>query len=139
MNLSTQTSFLFSSGHTSNINCLKRIDANRYASGSTDLSVRIWNSVTGANIKVMTLHTARVNCLEVLPDSNQLVSGSDDNSIRFWNLTSYGSNYVITNAHWSQSVLCLKRLAGGLLASGAAGNGANDGPNLRVKFILFYN
>lgn len=109
--------------------CLKRIDSERYASGSADSTIKIWNSTNGNLIRTLTGHNLSVNCLEVL-SPNRLVSGGADGTIRFWDLTTYNLSHTIFSAHTGQAVLSLKRLNDKRLASGSAGN--KDVPNIKV-------
>lgn len=72
----------------------------------------------------MSGHTLAVNCIELI-DGDRLASGSNDYSIRIWNLTSYSLIYTFSSAHSSQWILALKRIPGGLLASGSVGSSQN--------------
>ena len=47
----------WSTGHTGPVLALKRIDSSRYASGSSDKNIKIWNSATGALISTISGHT----------------------------------------------------------------------------------
>lgn len=134
-NLSTTSISTFSTGHTGAVNWLQRIDSDRYASASDDMTIRIWNSKTGSQIRSIPGHVGFVLCLELFDDV-RLVSGSTDWSIRVWNLTDYSFINAFTNAHIIQIILSLKKLPGGLLASGSTGNGGSDGPNLKVNLNL---
>ena len=55
----------WSTGHTGAVLALKRIDKNRYASGSADKNIKIWNSATGVIISTISGHTGIYN--SVLP------------------------------------------------------------------------
>ena len=49
----------WSTGHTGAVLTLKRIDNTRYASGSSDKNIKIWNSATGALIQTIVGHTGK--------------------------------------------------------------------------------
>lgn len=110
-----------------------RIDSERYASGSDDSTIKIWNSASGNFIRNLPGHTGPVNCLEKV-NSLIFASGGSDSTIRFWGLSLYIHVTAISSAHGNLPVLCLKRLPGGLLASGSTGPGTSV-PNLKVTIL----
>ena len=74
-------------GHSSNVNCLECIDKNRFASGSLDKTIRIWDSKHFACLKIVfTDHQDGVMSLKRLP-LNRLASGSVGD-FKIWNLES---------------------------------------------------
>lgn len=134
-NFSTDSLTKFSIGHNSSVKCLMRIDSERYASGSADSTIKVWSSTSGNLIRNLTGHTGSVNCLEKV-NSIQFASGGSDSTIRFWGYSLYTPLYTIFSAHSTLSVLCLKRLPGGFLASGSTGSGIIV-PNLKVNCGIF--
>ena len=101
-------------GHTDEVNSVAFSPNSKIlVSGSSDKTVRIWNSVTkpiGQMSKqerkdrvrkgLLTLvgHTADVTCVAFSPDGKQIVSGSYDKTIRVWDSTS-GSELMVLNGH----------------------------------------
>ncbi|PQE09027.1 hypothetical protein CJF30_00010830 [Rutstroemia sp. NJR-2017a BBW] len=56
-------------------------------SGSTDHTVRLWDTATGQQIlPPLEGHTDRVNSVAFSPDGKQVVSGSTDHTVRLWDI-----------------------------------------------------
>ena len=75
---------------------------NLIASGSTDQTIKIWNTKNGENLYTLNGHSFTVISL-IQSNNGNLISGSYDNTIKIWNLenkicvsTLYGHN----NAVW---------------------------------------
>ena len=93
-----------SKGHQYGVNALSGLQTlHRYASGSDDRSVRLWDAATGEEVKVFTGHDAEVTAVVLLQSS--VVSGSLDESIREWDLES-GSCRQVLWGH-TKGVTCL--------------------------------
>ena len=74
-------------GHSNGIHCLEKIDENRFATGSEDKTIKIWNAQTFACLETLnTGYQYGVNCLKRLP-SNRLASGSY-REIKIWSIES---------------------------------------------------
>ena len=61
-------------------------DGQLLATGSADLTVRIWNAASGANVAVLRGHRRPVIAVAFSRDSARLVTGSDDNTVRLWDI-----------------------------------------------------
>ncbi|KAG6912976.1 hypothetical protein DXG01_010675, partial [Tephrocybe rancida] len=59
-------------------------DGKQVVSASDDLSVRIWDALTGDLVKELKGHTGPVWSVAFSPDGKQVVSGSSDQSVRIW-------------------------------------------------------
>eukprot|EP00048_Salpingoeca_helianthica_P014498 m.221972 g.221972 ORF g.221972 m.221972 type:complete len:691 (+) comp15930_c0_seq1:110-2182(+) len=72
-------------GHEQGVLCVQ-LDSNRIASGSSDATIKVWNTRTNASWSVLTLrgHLGPVRCLHMR--GPLLVSGSSDHTIRVWEL-----------------------------------------------------
>ena len=68
-------------GHTDYVLCLT-LHENKLYSGSSDETIRIWNTETYETIATLEGHTEAVTCLTL--HENKLYSGSQDNTIRIW-------------------------------------------------------
>lgn len=55
------------------------------ASGSTDKTIKLWNTQTGEVICTLTGHNDSVHSVNFSPDGKMLVSGSSDRTIKLWN------------------------------------------------------
>lgn len=77
-----------SSGHTDTIYALAYSpDGKQIASGSSDWTIRVWDSMTGQQVRPpLTGHNGTVMSLAFTPDSKKIVSGSEDNTIRIWDV-----------------------------------------------------
>ena len=61
-------------------------DGTKVVSGSTDNTVRIWDTTTGAELSILQGHSDYVRSVCYSPDGTEVVSGSDDNTVRIWNM-----------------------------------------------------
>ena len=57
-------------------------------SGSYDQSVRVWDALTGVELKVLKGHTGYISSVAFSNNGMQIVSGSNDNSVRIWDVSS---------------------------------------------------
>lgn len=75
-------------GHTKGISAIafSPNDSNILASGSDDLSIRLWNVSTQKCLRVLKKHTFHVTTLQFNSKGNVLVSGSADETIVVWDL-----------------------------------------------------
>jgi hypothetical protein len=74
-------------GHAGAINCLSYSPNGwQIISGSSDKTIRIWDTETGAIIgEPLKGHTHGVVSVTYSPDGQHIASGSDDTTIRIWN------------------------------------------------------
>ncbi|PVH69315.1 HET-D [Cadophora sp. DSE1049] len=59
-------------------------DGKQVVSGSTDETVRLWDTATGALQQTLKGHSDWVRSVAFSPDGRQVVSGSDDETVRLW-------------------------------------------------------
>ncbi|KAF7339132.1 WD40 repeat-like protein [Mycena venus] len=73
-------------GHTDSVRSVAYSpDGRRIASGSSDTTVCIWDSETGALLgQPLTGHTNLVLSVTFSPDGKRIASGSSDNTVRIW-------------------------------------------------------
>ena len=75
-------------GHTGSVDSVSfSPDGSTLASGSWDDTVRLWDVVTGSEIRVLKGHTGFVRSVSFSPDGTTLASGSDDGTVLLWELT----------------------------------------------------
>ena len=60
-------------------------------SGSYDKTVRIWDTLTGAELKILRGHTDSVDSVAFSRDNMHIGSGSSDESVRVWNYDEFSS------------------------------------------------
>ena len=93
--------------HSKVVTCLENIDENRFASGSYDRTIKIWDAKNFACLKtVETCHQDVIWCLKML-NSNRIASGSDK-EIKIWDIES-GRCMQTLNGHSGSiyGIICL--------------------------------
>lgn len=72
-------------GHVNSVLCVGTLsDGKTIISGSTDYTVRLWNSETGEILKVMSGHSDEVLCILAFRSSPLIASGAGDKNIKVW-------------------------------------------------------
>jgi WD40 repeat protein len=78
-------------GHTKEISGIVELPDGRLISGSRDMTVRLWNIVTGTTTSVAVLKVdSEVLSLALLLDGGRIASGHNDGSIRLWTISDMG-------------------------------------------------
>lgn len=74
-------------GHTGNVKCTVFVgdEGLELASGSSDNTVALWETYSGARIGVLTGHTSRVWDVAASRNGGMLASASGDGTVRLWN------------------------------------------------------
>jgi WD40 repeat protein/energy-coupling factor transporter ATP-binding protein EcfA2 len=104
-------------GHTDNITALVASPNGHWlASAGRDMTIRVWDAVTGAQVETLRGHTARVAALAW--DGPLLASASDDRTVQLWSGYSFARVRVLTGH--SDVVTSLAFAPDGVLASGSA-------------------
>eukprot|EP01027_Heterolobosea_sp_BB2_P009061 GEZU01013406.1.p1 GENE.GEZU01013406.1~~GEZU01013406.1.p1 ORF type:complete len:568 (+),score=81.26 GEZU01013406.1:190-1893(+) len=77
-------------GHKENVKCVTFVgdSGNFIASGSSDNTVRLWNSQTGGALHVLEGHSSRVWDITTTKTGNLLASASGDSSVKIWDISS---------------------------------------------------
>ncbi|CAA7260761.1 unnamed protein product [Cyclocybe aegerita] len=93
------------SGSETILDCVRSVtfssDGTRIVSGSDDMSMRIWDASTGAQLKMFDGHNKRVNSVAFSSDGTRIVSGSWDKSVRVWD-ASTGAELKVFDDHNNQ-------------------------------------
>jgi WD40 repeat protein len=77
-------------------------DGQRLASGSDDMTVRVWDlSDPEAEPVILSGHTSDVYSVAFSPDGQRLVSGSDDRTVRVWDLSEPEAEPVVLSGNTS--------------------------------------
>ena len=73
-------------------------DGTRLASGSTDTTVRLWNTTGDRDSMILQKHTGATNVLAFSPDGKTLASGSTDKTVQLWD-TTHGEPIATLTGH----------------------------------------
>jgi hypothetical protein len=99
-----QTAPLEFTGHVDKVNSVTfSPDGNRLLTASADGTARLWDSQTGASLKVLRWHTASVNQAIFWPSRDRMLTGSSDENVGVWN----GSGEFLTNLNYGIGVFSL--------------------------------
>ncbi|HLZ18560.1 MAG TPA: caspase family protein [Smithellaceae bacterium] len=79
-------------------------DGNTIASAGTDGTARLWNVVTGKEIKSLRGHDGNVTSVAFSPDGRFLASGGRDGAVRLWEVKSGKALRTLDNPHSDRSV-----------------------------------
>ncbi len=96
-------------GHTASVNAVAwSPDNRRIASTSDDMTVQIWNALTGAHPVILRGHTNAVYAVAWSPDGRYLASGGADKSVRVWDVAAAKLLFIysghtgrVTSVAWS--------------------------------------
>ena len=94
-------------------------DGTRLASGSTDKTVRLWNTTNADEWMTLRKHTGWTNVLAFSPDGKMLASGSTDKTVQLWD-TATGESLITFTGHPSGITALAFAPDGSTLASGSA-------------------
>jgi len=107
------------SGHTSAVvSVVFSPDGKRFASGSVDRTIKLWDITTGQELKTFRGHTRAVNSVAFSPDGKTLASGSDDKTIKLWDITT-GQELKTFKGHTRAVISAAFSPDGKTLASGS--------------------
>ncbi|MDQ3815821.1 MAG: hypothetical protein M3347_18080 [Armatimonadota bacterium] len=65
-------------------------DGKVLATGGTKGSVRLWDVLSGKELRTLNGHTGRITSLLFSPDSTALATASEDKTVKVWNLVALG-------------------------------------------------
>ena len=98
-------------------------DGTRLASGGFDGTIRLWDTATGEELRILRGHENQVLTVMFTPDSTLLVSNGDDETIRLWDVAT-GEEVDILYGHVGAARSLAMSPDGTLLVSYAYGDDA---------------
>ena len=111
-------------GHTGRVRSVSfSPDGTLLASGSDDVSIKLWDVASRQNIATLEGHTGRVRSVSFSPDGTLLASGSDDVSIKLWDVAKRQNIATLTEENSDRASFLSVSFSpdGTLLASGSWG------------------
>ncbi len=116
-------------GHSSEVNALAVTpDGKQAVSASDDQTLKVWDLVSGRELRTLTGHSNSVNAVAVTPDSKHAVSASSDHTLKVWDLET-GTVVGTFTCEWPARC-CAFAGVGKIVAGDAAG---------RVHFLSLEN
>jgi WD40 repeat protein/serine/threonine protein kinase/tetratricopeptide (TPR) repeat protein len=73
-------------------------DGKYIASGSSDETIKVWDSTTGAELMTLRGHKGEVGPVSFSPDGKRIVSGGADNTIKVWDVAT-GNEIMTLRGH----------------------------------------
>ena len=112
-------------------------NSNYIATGSSDRTVRLWDNVTGTQVRLMTGHKGQIYSLAFSVEGRFLASAGSDFKIMLWDLA-HGHLLASLSGHSSTIyALCFSR-DGNLLTSGTIETFSNSPCFYRHGIIIFF-
>jgi WD40 repeat protein len=96
-------------------------DGKTLASASEDKTVKLWDVVTGKELKTLNGHQSLIYSVSFSPDGKTLASGSADNTVKLWDVGT-GKELKTLKEHQAQVISVSYSPDGKTLASGSADN-----------------
>ncbi|KAN0036022.1 hypothetical protein ACTA71_005320 [Dictyostelium dimigraforme] len=91
-------------GHKKNVKCVEFIgNGLTLASGSSDNTIKLWNTETGTCINTLTGHTSRIWDLSSSSNGNLLASSAGDGIIKIWDVSQNKSSLSSTSSSSSST------------------------------------
>ena len=110
-----------------------------FASGSEDMTVRIWNTKRGSKRAILKGHTGWVTAVAYSNDGNTIASGDTDGKVRVWNVQKK-RELAVLDAHSNTVVALAFAPDGNTLASGSADGAIHFwNPNSGERISTFKN
>jgi WD40 repeat protein len=95
-------------------------DGSRIVSGSRDMTIRVWDTVSGAqSLGPLRGHINEVSSVAFSPDGATIVSGSDDRTVRVWDATAGGEICPTRQGHTRPVTSVIVSPDGTRIASGS--------------------
>ncbi|MCI0336858.1 MAG: caspase family protein [Acidobacteria bacterium] len=93
----TRAELVLQTGHSKSVIAIALSPDGRFlASGSSDQTIKIWDTVNGSVLRTLIGHAKPVLAVAVSPDGRWIVSGSADASVRLWDVLT-GESRVVGN------------------------------------------
>jgi len=94
-------------------------DGKMIASGSDDNTVKLWDVVTGRELRTFSRHQSGVNSVSFSPDGKMIASGSNDNTVKLWDVVTGRELRTFSRHQFSVSLVSFSP-NGKIIASGSA-------------------
>ncbi|KZP12348.1 WD40 repeat-like protein [Athelia psychrophila] len=106
-------------GHSFTVNSVTfSPDDRKILSASSDTTLRLWDTVSGAHLNTLKGHTLAIESASFSPDGTGIASGSQDHTVRLWDAVS-GAHLKTLEGHWTSVKSVAFSPNGSRLASGS--------------------
>jgi len=100
-----QPTLVVNLGHSSGVHSVALSDDGKLVTGSSDKTARLWDVVSGKEIRVFRGHSGGIASVCLSADGKWLVTGSDDKTARLWDVAT--ATEIRAFKHANDGIYCV--------------------------------